>query len=251
MDTRIRQMAEIIHIGQNIVFFGGAGVSTESGIPDFRSANGILHEETGTHYSAEQVISAFFFKKFPAIFFDFHFEHLVYPDAQPNTAHKFLADLESSGKNIKIITQNIDRLHQKAGSQHVVELHGAVDDNYCIDCLAKYSYDQLQIDEDGIPRCQLCHGIVRPNIVLYEEVLDEQAINQAVQDISNADVLIIGGTSLKVYPAASFIHYFKGKHLLVINKTTLTIAQPNILTINGNIAEVFENIQSVYNEMQA
>ncbi|UUX34025.1 NAD-dependent protein deacylase [Fundicoccus culcitae] len=247
MNNTIQQMAKIIQNSKKLVFFGGAGVSTESGIPDFRSATGIYQKDTGTHYSPEQIISASFFRAYPEIFFKFHFEHLVYPEAEPNEAHKLLADIEAGGKDVTVVTQNIDRLHQKAGSQRVIELHGAVDENYCVDCQAFYTYSDLSLDEKGIPRCTKCHGIVRPDIVLYEEPLKESAIHATIKSISEADVLIVGGTSLSVYPAASFLNYFKGSHLLVINKTPLNISQNNVLAIDGNIGEVFKEIHSLYN----
>lgn len=227
----------------NIVFFGGAGVSTESGIPDFRSAEGIFVQETGSAYSPEEIISHDFFKGHPKVFFDFYFDKLIYPDAKPNSVHRFLADLEAAGKQVTIVTQNIDGLHQDAGSSEVYELHGTVRENYCLECNRKYSLEELERDADGIPRCSFDNGIVRPNIVLYQEGLDQNTIEASIKAIESCDMLIIGGTSLVVYPAAGLVHYFNGEHLVVINKTIIQARQAGALTFEDSLSAVFDQLE--------
>lgn len=218
MDERLKK---VIDESDNIVFFGGAGVSTESNIPDFRSESGLYHAQQRYGHSPETMLSHSFYKNHTKLFFQYYKENLLYPDALPNQAHLTLAKLEEMGKLKAVVTQNIDGLHQKAGSKKVYELHGSVLRNYCEKC-GKF-YDMAYIlDEnhckEGIPYCQ-CGGIVKPDVVLYEEMLDEDCISGAVDAISKADTLIIGGTSLVVYPAAGLINYFKGKNLVLINKS--------------------------------
>lgn len=242
MQDKIQSFQEMLSQSHKIVFFGGAGVSTESGIPDFRSANGIFMEETGHAFTPEQVISHSFFLKYPKIYFDFHFEKLVYPQAKPNLAHQFLVDLENKGYDVSVVTQNIDGLHQMAGSKKVYELHGTVYNNYCLDCGRTYSVDTLQKDSEGIPRCPEDGGIVRPDIVMYEEGLDQTTIMGAIQAIKEADMLIVAGTSLIVYPAASFVDYFNGKHMVVINKTPIRVSRPDALVFEDSISHVFQQI---------
>lgn len=227
---------------QHIVFFGGAGVSTESGIPDFRSANGIFMQKTGLKYQPEQIISHSFYKQFPIEYFDFHFDKLVYEEAKPNIAHTFLKDLEDLGKRVSIVTQNIDGLHQIAGSTEVYELHGNVFEYYCENCGKMYHLNQIQKDAQGIPRCKQDQGIVRPNIVMYEESLNSETILKAINVISQADLLIVAGTSLVVYPAASFVDYFRGKHFIVINKSPLTVSRNDAIVFETTISSVFEQI---------
>ena len=209
-------LPQIVEASSRIVFFGGAGVSTESGIPDFRSADGLFSQATGMKYAPEQVLSHSFFVAHPAEFFAYHRTHLVHPQAQPNPAHRGLAGLERAGKLSTVITQNIDGLHQAAGSRHVLELHGSVHRNYCLGCGRRYGLD-LDLDGAGVPRCA-CGGIVRPDVVLYEEPLDEKVVAAAVRELAHADTLIVGGTSLAVYPAAGLINYFRGDDLVLINK---------------------------------
>ena len=205
----------MIDESQRIVFFGGAGVSTESNIPDFRSSDGLYNEQY--QYPPEQVVSHTFFQKRIELFYDFYKNKMMFLDAKPNAAHKKLAELERVGKLTAVVTQNIDGLHQMAGSKCVLELHGSIHRNYCQKC-GKF-YDAKYIKEsEGIPRCE-CGGIIKPDVVLYEEGLDGRTIQNTVQAIAQADMLIIGGTSLVVYPAASFIDYFHGKYLVVINKS--------------------------------
>jgi len=218
MDERLKK---VIDESQNIVFFGGAGVSTESNIPDFRSESGLYHAQQKYGYSPETMLSHTFYLNHTKKFFQYYKENLIYPDAQPNDAHKALAKLEEMGKLKAVVTQNIDGLHQKAGSKKVYELHGSVLRNYCERCHTFYDVDYIMDEEhcdDGIPRCS-CGGIIKPDVVLYEECLDDDCINGAVNAIAKADTLIIGGTSLVVYPAAGLINYFKGKNLVLINKS--------------------------------
>lgn len=239
----IQQFNQALTDSKSIVFFGGAGVSTESGIPDFRSANGIFMQETNSECSPEQIISHSFFKRFPKQYFDFHFDKLVYADAQPNFAHTFLKTLEERGKEVTVVTQNIDGLHQLAGSSKVLELHGNVINNYCLECNENYSLEDLIQDEHGIPRCPKDGGIVRPDIVMYEEALDTHTIDEAIQAISSADMLIVAGTSLSVYPAAGFVDLFHGKYLVIINKTPLRSVRQDAIVFEDSISNVFKKIQ--------
>lgn len=212
---KLQELQGMIDESQRIVFFGGAGVSTESNIPDFRSSDGLYNEQY--QYPPERVVSHTFFQKRTELFYDFYKNKMMFLDAKPNAAHKKLAELERAGKLTAVVTQNIDGLHQMAGSKCVLELHGSIHRNYCQRC-GKF-YDAKYIKEsEGIPRCE-CGGIIKPDVVLYEEGLDGRTIQNTVQAIAQADMLIIGGTSLVVYPAASFIDYFHGKYLVVINKS--------------------------------
>lgn len=229
----------MIDESSRIVFFGGAGVSTESKIPDFRSADGLYRQEY--RYSPEQIVSHSFFLKYPEEFYDFYKEKMMFLDAKPNKAHFKLAELEEAGKLTAVITQNIDGLHQAAGSQNVLELHGSILRNYCMKCRKTYSAEFVK-SFDGIPRCE-CGGIIRPDVVLYEEGLDSSIIQKSIQAISEADMLIIGGTSLVVYPAAGFIDYFTGKHLVLINKDATARDVGAELTIHEPIGEVLGQIQ--------
>lgn len=218
MDPRIQKL---IDDSNNVVFFGGAGVSTESNIPDFRSETGLYNAVQNYGESPERIISHSYFMSNTEKFFDYYKNNMVYMDAKPNAAHYALADLEKEGKLKAVVTQNIDGLHQAAGSKTVYELHGSIHRNYCMDCNEFYDLEYI-MDEDncenGVPHCKKCGGIVKPDVVLYEEPLDELQITGAVKAIARADMLIIGGTSLAVYPAAGFIHYFKGNHLVIINR---------------------------------
>ena len=214
MDAKIEQLRRFVAESDNIVFFGGAGVSTESGIPDFRSVDGLYHQKF--KYPPETILSHHFYETHKAEFFDFYRQKMLAPDAQPNAAHRKLAELEQAGKLKAVITQNIDGLHQAAGSRTVYELHGSTLRNYCVKCGAFYDVDFIA-NSTGVPRCPKCGGIIKPDVVLYEEGLDEQVLSGAVSAIRRADTLIIGGTSLVVYPAAGLIRYFRGDHLVVIN----------------------------------
>jgi len=241
MSNKIEQLQKQLGDSQKIVFFGGAGVSTESGIPDFRSSEGLYMKESGTHIPAEQMISHTFYKRYPKEFFKYYFENLVFEEAEPNEAHIFLKELEDQGKEVSIVTQNIDGLHQKAGSSVVHELHGSVLRNYCTACQLHYEIDELELDEDGIPRCPQDGAIVRPDIVLYEEGLDQQVIQDAIEDIQNADMLMIAGTSLIVYPAAGLINYFQGEHLVAINKSAIRVPEGTLMFENS-ISNVFSKL---------
>ena len=203
--------------GASVVFFGGAGVSTESGIPDFRSADGIYSKKYG-ELSPEEIISGRFFARDPETFFEYYRAHLLFPDAKPNRAHTALARLERAGILDCVITQNIDGLHQAAGSRRVYELHGTVLRNYCCKCKKQYPLDFV-LDSDGIPRCEDCGGIVRPDVTLYDEMLPEGVFEESARRVSRADVLIVAGTSLAVYPAASLLQFFRGRRLVVVNLT--------------------------------
>lgn len=232
-------LRKIINESKYLVFFGGAGVSTASNIPDFRSSNGIYNEKYG-NIPIEQVISHSFFMAHPDIFYQVYKEKLCFPKALPNACHIGLALLEKKGLLKAVITQNIDSLHQKAGSKEVLELHGSIMRNYCMDCHKFYPLDTI-LEATGIPRCT-CGGIIKPDVVLYEESLDYNTINKAIEHISKADTLIIGGTSLSVYPAAVFIDYFHGKHLVIINKAETPRDEEADLVINDNIADVFTKL---------
>lgn len=234
MDKKIIKLREMIEQSHNIVFFGGAGVSTESGIPDFRSVDGLYHQQFA--YPPETILSHTFYMRHKAEFFDFYRKKMLAPDAMPNAAHLKLAQWEREGKLKAVITQNIDGLHQKAGSQEVLELHGSVLRNYCERCHKFYGLDHVMHTE-GVPQCT-CGGDVKPDVVLYEEGLDERTLDKALRYIQEADVLIIGGTSLVVYPAAGLVRYYRGNKLVVINKGELGKDVGADLTINGPIGEV-------------
>ena len=218
--NEIEQLRQIIRESDRIVFFGGAGVSTESNIPDFRSQDGLYNQKNQYSYPPEVMLSRSFFDSHPKEFFQFYFDRMIALDAVPNPAHYALAKLEKEGKLSAVITQNIDGLHQKAGSVNVLELHGSVLRNYCMSCGKYYGLeDVLKLrDENGIPRCELDQSIIKPDVVLYEEGLDQEVLSQAVYEISHCDTLIVGGTSLVVYPAAGLLQYFRGRHLVLINR---------------------------------
>lgn len=239
-EKEIQQLQNMIDESSNIVFFGGAGVSTESNIPDFRSADGIYHQQY--KYSPEEVVSHSFFVRNTEAFYDFYKEKMMILDAKPNPAHLKLAELEKAGKLKAVVTQNIDGLHQAAGSRNVYELHGSIMRNYCMNCNAFYDAAYVKMSV-GVPRCKACGGLVKPDVVLYEEGLDQDTIQGAVSAISSADMLIIGGTSLVVYPAAGFIDYFRGKYLVVINKSETGRSVKADLTISAPIGEILGKIR--------
>ena len=242
MSNDINDLTDIIKNSDNIVFFGGAGCSTESNIPDFRSSNGIFNEKLNRNISPEEAVSYTYFYKHPKEFFEFYKEKLIYQNALPNKAHFALAKLEAMGKLKGVITQNIDGLHQKAGSLKVLELHGSVHRNYCRNCKEFYDLESFLSLEGDIPTCTKCGTIVKPDVVLYEEGLDEGVINETIRLISSCDTLIIGGTSLVVYPAASFLRFFKGKNLILINKSETSYDSKADLVINDAIGEVLNNV---------
>jgi len=237
-NEKIIKLQQIINDSNNIVFFGGAGVSTESNIPDFRSADGLFH--MSYQYPPEQVVSRSFFLQYPEEFYKFYKSKMMVLDAIPNPAHIKLAELEKAGKLGAVITQNIDGLHQKAGSKNVLELHGSIWRNYCLDCNALYEPKVIK-EAHGIPYCH-CGGVIRPDVVLYQEGLNPSIIDQSITAIRRADTLIIGGTSLAVYPAAGFIDYFRGNHLVVINKTRLEKSVFAELNIAAPIGEVLDSL---------
>lgn len=240
--SNIQDLQQYIDSSKRIVFFGGAGVSTASGIPDFRSSKGLFLQETGHNASAEEIVSNQFFTRYPKIFFEFYFKNLVYEDAKPNLVHQYIAELEKTDKDISVVTQNIDGLHEKAGSTKIFNLHGNVYSNHCMVCGERFSLKELQLDDDGIPRCPNDQGIVRPDITLYGEQLDMTVLEGAINEIARADLLVILGTSLAVYPAAGLVDYFNGDQVAVINKTTIRSNNPNSLFIQGDMNQVFEQL---------
>jgi len=238
MNANIETLKKWIAESSNIVFFGGAGVSTESGIPDFRSVDGLYHQQYA--YPPEEIISHSFFEKNPEEFYRFYRDKLIIKGAEPNITHRRLAQLEEEGKLKAVITQNIDGLHQLAGSKNVLELHGSTLRNYCLKCGRKYGTEIFD-NTAGIPRCA-CGGTIRPDVVLYEEGLDQDIISASVSAIRQADVLIIGGTSLVVYPAAGLINYYKGNKLVLINMSPTSMDSAADLLIQAKLGEVFSQI---------
>ena len=238
MDDQIRKLKELVDSSDNIVFFGGAGVSTESGIPDFRSVDGLYHQQY--RYPPETILSHSFYTAHKTEFYDFYRAKMLAPDAQPNAAHRKLAQWEAQGKLKAVITQNIDGLHQKAGSRKVLELHGSVLRNYCERCGKFYGLDAI-LHSTGVPKCT-CGGDIKPDVVLYEEGLDEHVMQKALDYISRADMLIIGGTSLVVYPAAGLVRYYRGNKLVVINKGVIEADLGADLVINGPIGQVLSQV---------
>ena len=238
MDSKIETLKTWIEASDNIVFFGGAGVSTESGIPDFRSVDGLYHQQF--EYPPETILSHTFFYQHPDYFYRFYRQKMLPLEAQPNAAHKKLAELEQAGKLRAVITQNIDGLHQKAGSRNVLELHGSIWRNYCTRC-GKFYPPEFIRDCAGVPRCD-CGGVVKPDVVLYEEGLSEDVLHRAVHAISEADVLIVGGTSLTVYPAAGLIRYYRGSKLVLINRDETPYDTAADLVLRDSIGQVFAQL---------
>lgn len=238
MDEKIKVLEELINSSRNIVAFTGAGVSTESGIPDFRSVDGLYNQKYA--YPPEEILSHTFFKGKTEEFYRFYRDKMLCLTAQPNAAHRKLAQLEAAGRLRSIVTQNIDGLHQLAGSKRVWELHGSVHRNYCTRCGKFFDAEYMQRAE-GVPKCE-CGGIIKPDVVLYEEGLDMQVVSKAIQYISRADVLIVGGTSLVVYPAAGLIDYYNGKKLVMVNKSVTPKDAGADLLVQGSIGEIFSQI---------
>ena len=236
----LEALQEIVDRSHRIVFFGGAGVSTASGIPDFRSAEGLYAEEENG-LSPEMILSKSFFYLQPERFFDYYRRHLLYPEAKPNAAHRKLFELEQADRLRGIVTQNVDGLHKAAGNIRVYELHGNVHENYCMDCNASYPMDAV-LRAEGIPRCKDCGGVIKPNVTLYGEPLEKYVCIGARREIANADTLIVAGTSLTVEPAASFTEDFAGKNLVVINRTPTKADERATLLIRGDVAEVFSGL---------
>jgi NAD-dependent deacetylase len=236
---KINELRKIVEESDNIVFFGGAGVSTESGIPDFRSVDGLYNQKY--KYPPETIISHSFYLRNPEEFYRFYKDKMIFVDAKPNKAHLKLAELEREGKLKAVITQNIDGLHQMAGSKNVIELHGSVHRNYCERCHAFYNLDYI-VNSDGVPKCEKCGGTVKPDVVLYEEALNDENMSNALRYISEADTLIIGGTSLVVYPAAGLIRYFRGRKLVVINMSPTQSDANADLLIADKIGDVLGSL---------
>ena len=240
-DGEIRALQEIMDRSRRIVFFGGAGVSTASGIPDFRSAEGLYAEEEDG-LSPEMILSKSFFYLQPERFFDYYRRHLLYPEAKPNAAHRKLFELEQADKLRGIVTQNVDGLHKAAGNIRVYELHGNVHENYCMECNAAYPMDAI-LNSEGIPRCRECGGVIKPNVTLYGEPLEKYVCIGAIREITNADTLIVAGTSLAVEPAASFISHFRGKNLVILNRSPIPAEEQATLVIHGDVAEIMDRIR--------
>ena len=240
MENEILELKQLIKNAKKIVFFGGAGVSTESGLLDFRSEKGLYNLESKYGVPYEVILSHSYYEYKPETFFQFYREFMIDTSVKPNYAHKYLAKLEKE-KQVTIITQNIDGLHQMAGSKNVIELHGSIHRNYCEGCARFYSLEDI-IKMDNVPFCPVCGHRIKPDVVLYEEPLNEQAMVKAMIALQEADLLIIAGTSLKVYPAASFINYFYGDNIVVINKEKLEVNRKIKLQINGKIGEIFKSI---------
>ncbi len=238
MNENIEKLKKLVEESDNIVFFGGAGVSTESGIPDFRSVDGLYNQKW--KYPPETILSHSFFERDPAEYYRFHREKLVIEGVKPNTAHLKLAELERKGKLKAVVTQNIDGLHQAAGSKNVLELHGSILRAYCSKCRKPYDADVINYGKD-VPRCK-CGGVIRPDIVLYEEPLDDDVVSRAIRYIRKADMLIIGGTSLNVYPAAGLINYYGGHKLVLVNRSETPADRYADLVIHEKIGQVFAQL---------
>ena len=241
--NEIKKLKDAIDECNKIVVFSGAGLSTNSGIPDFRSANGIYNQKLNSNIRPEEIISHSFFMEYPEDFYKFYFDKMVYLDAKPNKAHLWFADLEKKGKVSSVITQNIDNLHQLAGSQNVIELHGTVMKNHCMKCHKYYDLKDI-LNKKIPPRCD-CGGLIKPDVVLYEEGLNEDDIYKAVDEISKADMLIIVGTSLVVYPAAGFVRYFKGKYLVLLNKSETQYDNNCDIVIHDDVCKVVDELNKL------
>ena len=238
MEENIKRLKETIENSNNIVFFGGAGVSTESGVPDFRSVDGLYNQKY--KYPPETILSHTFFRTKTREFFEFYRDKMLFPDVKPNKAHYALAKLEKEGKLKAVVTQNIDGLHQAAGSKTVLELHGSTLRNYCMKCGRFYDRNAI-LESTGVPHCE-CGGVIKPDVVLYEESLDQKVLKEAVSFISHADVLIVGGTSLVVYPAAGLIDYYRSDKLVLINRTPTARDSAADLVVTGSIGEIFDSL---------
>ncbi|MGG0823441.1 NAD-dependent protein deacylase [Paenibacillus turicensis] len=238
-------LASWIKESSKIVFFGGAGISTESGIPDFRSAAGLYQAQHQSPYSPEEILSRRFFNRHPEVFFDFYKSKMLHLDARPNAAHQFLARLEQNDQLEAIITQNIDGLHTDAGNKKVWELHGSIHRNFCMGCGRFYSLDEVANSNDIVPRCDDCGKIVKPDVVLYEENLNENVISGAIEAMQQGDLLLIGGTSLTVYPAANFIHYFRGNRIVLLNSSSTPYDNQVDLHIKEPIGAVLERVGKI------
>lgn len=240
MNEKIQKLQEIIDNSNHIVFFTGAGVSTASGIPDFRSTDGLYNQKY--QFSPEEILSHHFFKQHTEEFFRFYRDKMLYPDVKPSFVHQYIASLEKRNKKVTVITQNIDGLHQLAGSTNVLELHGSVLRNTCMQCHTKYSLDEI-LKMDTVPHCPKCNGIIKPDVVLYEEGLDENILNQSLHALQTADTCIVLGTSLVVYPAAGLLRYFGGDKLILINRDQTSYDSTANLTIHDDFINIFPNLK--------
>lgn len=243
MEEKIKKLKEIIDSSKNICVFTGAGISVPSGIPDFRSANGLYNQESGYNIRPEEIISHSFFVNHTDMFYEFYKTKMVYLDAKPNVAHKYFAELEAQGKHVSVVTQNIDGLHSAAGSTNCYEIHGSVHRNYCMQCGAKFDAGYI-VKQEGVPHCDKCGGVIKPDVVLYEEPLDDITVSNAIDEIAKADTMIIIGTSLVVYPAASYVRYFRGTNLVIINLEPTQMDSIATLAIYEDVSKVIEKIKS-------
>ena len=241
MDKKVETLQKLIDSSNKIVFFGGAGVSTESGIKDFRSKDGLYQLQSKYGCPYEEMLSSTYFYRNTDTFYKFYREMMINTSAKPNTAHIYLSNLEKK-KNLTVITQNIDGLHQMAGSKNVLELHGSIHRNTCLKCGQKYSLEDI-LSLGTTPKCPKCGGLIKPDVTLYEEQLDQEVLRSSIEAISSADLMIIAGTSLRVYPASGLVYYFKGKHLVVINKEPLNLAEQVSLEINAPVGEIFKQLK--------
>ncbi len=243
MREKIERLRQILHNSKSLCVFTGAGISCPSGIPDFRSADGLYNQDSGLQIPPEEIISHSFFTEHTDLFYDFYKSKMLYPKAQPNAAHRYFAELEAVGKQVSVVTQNIDGLHTAAGSTRVFEIHGSALRNHCMQCGAFYSVDAIAESAD-VPRCTQCGGIIKPDVVLYEEPLDEKTVQGALNAIATADTLLIIGTSLVVYPAASYVRYFSGGNLVVLNKTETACDRMADLTVYDDIVHIVNELSS-------
>ena len=241
MDKKVETLQKLIDSSNKIVFFGGAGVSTESGIKDFRSRDGLYQLQSKYGCPYEEMLSSTYFYRNTDTFYKFYREMMINTSAKPNAAHIYLSNLEKK-KSLTVITQNIDGLHQMAGSKNVLELHGSIHRNTCLKCGQKYSLEDI-LGLATTPKCPKCGGLIKPDVTLYEEQLDQEVLRSSIEAISNADLMIIAGTSLRVYPASGLVYYFKGKHLVVINKEPLNLAEQVSLEINAPVGEIFNQLK--------
>lgn len=245
MEERLKAFAEMLKKCRRAVFFGGAGVSTESGVKDYRSEDGLYNTVREYGVSPEEILSHSFFVSHPDVFYDFYYKYFLKDTVSPNRAHKALAELEKRGKLSSVITQNIDGLHQAAGSRNVIELHGSAAYHYCPECAVPFPVEKIKMLEGGVPRCERCGGVIKPLVTLYEEPLDERTVERAISEIAAADLLIIGGTSLAVYPAAMYLRYFKGENIVLINRDETQYDSKAALIFRESIGEVLEKTVSM------
>ncbi|WP_412032621.1 NAD-dependent protein deacylase [Malacoplasma muris] len=242
---KINKLADFIDSSKKIVFFTGADVSTESGIPDFRSSNGIYSKKF-KGLSSSEIVSHDFLFSYPELFYEFYFKYLVYKDAKPNYAHVFFNELV--GKKIFIITQNIDNLHQLGGSKRVLELHGSVENNYCIYCNKYYSLNEILEFQEKVPTCKKCNGMIRPDVTLFGEQLNQEVVSNAIEALEQADMLIVAGTSLEVYPAAMYVHYYKKDKFVLINKDSTKFDKFANIVFNCSVVDVFKDVKAKLQE---